>query len=163
LIIDYISIINIKALTKNQLIGRSYTIPLNKKDNSIYNFDSNIDINQINFDDDDDFNEYSFEFEDYDSIIENLQNMIDNCPPGMQAKFAKLISILSQKRNLLKKIARIQNNIDFEDAYNKLIQNIKTNLEIRGGNEDTFDSLLKLAKLREYINHLRKNKEKINK
>jgi len=126
----------------------------------IYNFDTKTSLNNIdNIEiDSDEFDEFSLEFEDYDLLIKNLRNIIEEIPIGMQAKFAKLINILMQKKNIFKQIVKIENEIDFEDAYEKLYNSIKKDLEFNFESKNKFDSIIKVVKLREFITELRKDK-----
>jgi hypothetical protein len=46
---------------------------------------------------------FSTDPDDYEGFIKELQRIIEESPPGMQAKYARLINMLSKKRNLLKR------------------------------------------------------------
>ncbi len=49
---------------------------------------------------------FSTDPDDYDGFIKELQRIIEESPPGMQAKYARLINMLSKKRNLLREVMK---------------------------------------------------------
>lgn len=93
----------------------------------------------------------SYEVEDYDHYIGELQRIIDESPPGMQARFARLINYLSQKRSDLKRITEDDGSVDKKEIYQMILGRVEKELEQSDNSGQKFQDLLELARLREFI------------
>jgi hypothetical protein len=90
--------------------------------------------------------------EDYEAFIADLQQIIENAPAGYQAKYARVVSELQQKR--LTRIAELKGLMHPEDGegvnYDLLLKMMTEDVnDRRTSPQARFDSALKLAKLRE--------------
>lgn len=102
-------------------------------------------------DPEDDSHLKSYEVEDYDHYIEELQRIIDESPPGMQARFARLINYLKNKRSDLEKITEDDGTVDKKEVYHMILSRVEEELEEKGPSDEKFQDLLELARLREFI------------
>ncbi|MBD3352611.1 MAG: hypothetical protein GF364_14075 [Candidatus Lokiarchaeota archaeon] len=94
----------------------------------------------------------SYDLDDYETYISELQRIIDESPPGMQARFARLINYLSGKKRLLEKATDDSEIVDKKELYKLMLEKIEKELETNPHQDEKFQDLLQLAKLREYIN-----------
>ncbi|MBN2157217.1 MAG: hypothetical protein JW776_14325 [Candidatus Lokiarchaeota archaeon] len=103
--------------------------------------------------------ENRFEADDYKHFIEELQRIIYEVPAGksgMQAKFAKTIKYLKEKQNLVKGThGRVINN---EELFKRLFEVVERDLEDASYDENKFENLLILTKLREFISQEKKRR-----
>src|SRR5271157_2685929 len=89
--------------------------------------------------------------EDYDAFIADLQQILEDAPPGYQAKYARVVSELKQKK--LTRIAELEGlmhpddgEVNFDLLLKMLVEDVN---DQRTRPHTRFDSALKLAKLRE--------------
>lgn len=97
---------------------------------------------------------FSTDPDDYDGFIKELQRIIEESPPGMQAKYARLINMLSKKRNLLREVMKEVSHtkdLDDKEIYKLIIDKLQKSIREGHDNEDGFKNLLDLARLREYL------------
>jgi hypothetical protein len=101
--------------------------------------------------------ENRFEADDYEHFIEELQRIIYEAPAGkggMQAKFAKTIAYLKEKQSLVKGVhGRV---IDNEELFKRLFSIVEKDLEYASYDENKFENVLILTKLREFISEQKK-------
>lgn len=91
----------------------------------------------------------SSDIEDYDYFINELQRIIEESPPGMQAKFARTISLLQEKKQQLKKLSENENRTSRNNMYKEMFRIVEDDTELMKINKEKFQKLLKLAKIRE--------------
>ncbi len=92
--------------------------------------------------------------EDYDYFIEELQELIKDSPSAMQARFAKVIIFLRQKKIQIKETFN-----DFmkgkgekrEIDLTKMLQYLENQMSQSTSQEDRFSAALKMAQTREKI------------
>jgi len=100
-----------------------------------------------------------FEQDDYQHFIEELQRIIYEAPAGkggMQAKFAKTIKYLKEKQNLVKVFhGRAIGN---EELFKRLFEVVEHDLEDTSYDENKFENVLVLTKLREFISQEKKKR-----
>ncbi len=98
-----------------------------------------------------------FEADDYDHFIEELQRIIYEAPAGrggMQAKFAKTIKYLKEKQSLVK--GAHGRAIDNEELFKRLFEIVERDLDTASYDENKFENVLVLTKLREFISEQKK-------
>ena len=101
--------------------------------------------------------ENRFEAEDYEHFIEELQRIIYEAPAGksgMQAKFAKTIQHLKEKQKLVKESHG--RAVDNEELFKRLMSIVEQDLENASYDENKFENVLILTKLREFISEQKK-------
>lgn len=94
-----------------------------------------------------DSNEDDTDLKDYDDFIEELQRIIHEHPEsaGMQAKFAKTILYLKEKKRLSKALE----NPDIKANYHNLINIVQKDIHQNNLNtSEKFKNLLKLSQMR---------------
>jgi hypothetical protein len=104
--------------------------------------------------------ENRFEADDYEHFIVELQRIINEAPAGpagrggMQAKFAKTIAQLKQKQNLVK--GHHGRVVDNEELFKRLVEVVEQDLENASYDENKFENVFILTKLREFISEQKK-------
>jgi hypothetical protein len=91
------------------------------------------------------------EEEDFDFFIKDLQRIIDESPPGMQARFARTINYLKEKKKTLKSLGKLLQTEDKKEIYHKVLKLVDGELETNVYSEDKFQNVLSLVKLREEL------------
>ena len=89
---------------------------------------------------------------DFDDIIRDLRNYIDDAPPGFQAKFARAVADLKQRKlGSIDELRQILNPLAAQDInYMLLLNNLeKVIRDSASDSHDRYDAALRLARLRE--------------
>jgi hypothetical protein len=88
---------------------------------------------------------------DINDFISQLQCVLQDSPPGWQAKFARTISNMQLQKQLVqsnKNNTIIPNN---EELFKRMMKKIEEELESTRFDQQKYDDLLALAKLRELL------------
>ena len=111
--------------------------------------DSNNSINFKNVDED-----------GYNSFIDELLGIIEESPPGMQARFARAIKYLKRKKKIAKSSVDRTGKFDPKKMHDELVKVINDDIELIDTYGDKFEVLMMISKLREIIsqNKLSDNK-----
>jgi len=105
-------------------------------------------------------NNDDLEVADYNYFIEELQRIIDDSPPGMQARFARTVTDLKHQKMLLQSATTKNLTVkpSLEAAYNEVAKWMEENEDVPGFKQSRFQNLMKLAHLREKLSQAKKFK-----
>jgi hypothetical protein len=113
------------------------------------------DINLIS----DDFENEGPDQEDYDHFIKEMQRILEESPPGMQAQFARTISQLKERKTLMKETASLNGSTQpaNKQQFDELMKVVEKHEFEKGVSLSMkFKNLLKLALLREELSEAKK-------
>lgn len=100
----------------------------------------------------------SYDVEDFDFNIKELQRIIEESPPGMQARFARIIGALREKRLMLSTIKIKEITHSKEDLYCMILKKVENEIEMASDPAEKFGLLLELTKIRESLTIKKQNK-----
>ena len=97
------------------------------------------------------FEGQQFDAEDLEDFINEFQRILNESPPGWQAKFARAINNLKIQRDLVKSTKKYDSTTDNQELFKKIMKKIEDELEYTQLDHQKYHNLLTLAKLRELI------------
>ncbi|MHA1734357.1 MAG: hypothetical protein ACTSU5_20650 [Promethearchaeota archaeon] len=87
--------------------------------------------------------------EDYTYHIEELRKIIEDAPPGYQAKFARVIASLNQRRLRVSAITSFTSSGEKEVNYKRLLEMLRAEIEESSDSSSRFSAAMEIAKTRE--------------
>jgi hypothetical protein len=99
------------------------------------------------------FENQQFGENDLEDFINEFQRILQESPPGWQAKFARAIYNLKAQKNLVKSNSKDAKTPDNRELFSRIMKKIENELESTQFDRQKYHDLLTLAKLRELISN----------
>ena len=96
---------------------------------------------------------------DIGEFIKEVQNILQDSPPGWQAKFARTISNMQSQKQLVQSSKNTSLFPDNKEMFKRMMRKIEEELESTRFDHQKYDDLLTLAKLRELISNQKQKYE----